>query len=180
MCLDSVLATYATVVPFFLFVFPPFSLFLDRPLCRIKVENRAVSFFRRHSIKFYCPCCSDIYVSSEQTNHCCIFPPTSPLAIDGCFFGPNFPMEFLIHYPSYVHHEPIQVYEPKLYGFALSRESPAYRKPRFCEQVWLSELTYLQGSDRIEDYDRDIVDDVYVVCCTHFSNAQGRNGVTSA
>jgi hypothetical protein len=45
-------------------------------------------------------------------------------------------MEFLIHFPSFVPTEPIQIFEPKLYGFSVSKESEAYRKGRFVELVW--------------------------------------------
>ena len=61
----------------------------------------------------------------------------SRVAIDGCFFGPNFPMEFLIHYPEFVHHEPILAYKPTLYGFPINHESPAYRCNRFEEKVYI-------------------------------------------
>ena len=60
------------------------------------------------------------------------------LAIDGCFFGTSLPLEFLIHYPSYVPIKPLKVYEPKLYGFSLSKKSLAYRKIWFLEGIWMA------------------------------------------
>ena len=44
-------------------------------------------------------------------------------------------MEFLIHFPSYVQGDPVRVYEPKLFGFSIHKESKAYRKGRFVESV---------------------------------------------
>lgn len=70
------------------------------------------------------------------------------IAIDGCFFGTSLPLEFLIHYPSYVDPEPLKVYEPKLYGFSLSKESPAYRKGRFTEMVWIWEWLWCSLESR--------------------------------
>ena len=46
-------------------------------------------------------------------------------------------MEFLIHYPEFVHHEPILAYKPTLYGFPINHESPAYRCNRFEEKVYI-------------------------------------------
>ena len=53
------------------------------------------------------------------------------LVIDGCAYGPNFPMEFLVHFPHFLQYGPLKVYEPKLYGMSISKESPAYREGRF-------------------------------------------------
>ncbi len=86
-------------------------------------------------MKYYCPCCKDIYVPSDKRESS--FPPLLPSskALDGCFFGPSFPMEFLIHYPECVPREPIRVYEPKLYGFSIHEESKAFRQGRFDDTV---------------------------------------------
>ncbi|KAK8792219.1 casein kinase II subunit beta [Blastocystis sp. subtype 4] len=84
------------------------------PLLPVGLSNES----RHHSYKLYCPCCKDLYVPVDENSE----------SIDGCFFGTSLPLEFLIHYPSYVPIKPLKVYEPKLYGFALSKESPAYRK----------------------------------------------------
>ena len=43
--------------------------------------------------------------------------------MDGCFFGPSFPLEFLIHYPEYGNVGGCDKYKLKLYGFELSEES---------------------------------------------------------
>ena len=53
------------------------------------------------------------------------------VAIDGCAYGPNFPMEFFIHFPHFLQCGSLQTYEPKLYGMAISEESPAYREGRY-------------------------------------------------
>ena len=57
------------------------------------------------------------------------------VALDGCFFGTSFPMEFLIHFPEFVPSDPIRVFEPKLFGFAIHKESKAYREDRFSKRV---------------------------------------------
>lgn len=86
-------------------------------------------------MKYYCPCCKDIYVPSDRRDSSFRPPLLSPKALDGCFFGPSFPMEFLIHYPECVPREPIRVYEPKLYGFSIHEESKAFRQGRFDDTV---------------------------------------------
>ena len=59
-----------------------------------------------------------------------IFHGISSIAIDGCFFGTSFPMEFLVHFPEFVPTSPLEVYKPRLFGFAVSKESPAYRSDK--------------------------------------------------
>ncbi|KAK8830061.1 Casein kinase II subunit beta [Blastocystis sp. ATCC 50177/Nand II] len=93
----------------------------------------------RHIVKYYCPCCKDIYVPSDKRES----------TLDGCFFGPSFPMEFLIHYPECVPREPIRVYEPKLYGFSIHEESKAFRQGRFDDTV-------TKQRKRVEESDDDV------------------------
>ena len=39
-------------------------------------------------------------------------------------------MEFLVHFPEFVPTSPLEVYKPRLFGFAISKESPAYRSDK--------------------------------------------------
>ena len=40
-------------------------------------------------------------------------------------------MEFFIHFPHFLQCGSLETYEPKLYGMAISEESPAYREGRY-------------------------------------------------
>ena len=60
-------------------------------------------------------------------------------------------MEFLIHYPEFVHHEPIMTYKPTLYGFSINPESPAYRCNRFGERVHFDMGSRLKTIDSMAD-----------------------------
>lgn len=59
-------------------------------------------------------------------------------------------MEFLIHFPEFVPTSPREVYQPRLFGFALSKESPAYRSDKTCD------VTNSLMDNRRDDDDNDV------------------------
>ena len=68
-----------------------------------------------------CPRCRDVYVGYNDRG--CVWEYCESIDMDGCFFGPSFPLEFLIHYPEYGNVGGCDKYKLKLYGFELSEES---------------------------------------------------------
>lgn len=74
---------------------------------------------REGSVKIYCPKCNDIYYprSSRHRGMENICKLISFIGIDGAYWGTTFPHLFLIMYPEHIPPPPVQVYEPRIYGF---------------------------------------------------------------
>ncbi|KAJ2722102.1 casein kinase 2 regulatory subunit [Coemansia sp. Benny D115] len=69
----------------------------------------------RDPVKLYCPSCNDIYT-----------PPSSRYSkVDGAYFGTTFPHMFFQTFPSLIPEEPMPIYVPRIYGFAVNERSKA-------------------------------------------------------
>jgi casein kinase II subunit beta len=65
-----------------------------------------------HSVKLFCPNCSDVYTVSDP----------ALAKVDGAFFGPSWVTPFLQKYPEIVPSEEPEVYVPRVFGVRVSED----------------------------------------------------------